>query len=362
MDSTDVVIFADGSWKVVIDNEDDRSTIQKLNGILEKRVGEKIDGEPTDTPNTREVAIDRTMGDEDRLGDSQTNAVDLTVDEEGMTNSNACEIEDRKPWKSALQQPLVVPANAGAQEVTPGDISLPMSLPTFVSRGSSVITPMQEIHRIGTLESLVHPSILNPVTMDAISPVPPGVSTMNLSFGQQASSFLTSAHAGQLGENLQLPPPWPGNSIINSGMERGASSQVSAVPPAIKTLPSHNQACTPCPSGLSVPQNPIFNTPSNSPSVSYQANRSTAAGLNGLTSRVNAEASTSVEWTHPYLNLGSNICRGSVNVSHQTGPHVMVNLMPQVSSGLGVVSPVERYSIRQVIFLLSWKILYCRRT
>lgn len=363
-DATDVVISPDGSCKVVLDR--DGSNACPPNGTLARQDDQDMGIESNNgILDVLEYSVDSTM-DEDGRSNSNANAVDLTMDEEDRNNRKAYEIEDRKPFKdfqespclkSFPEQPLMHPANAriqGVSRLVVGDICPSTWSSTFASLGSSVFTTAVDTHRIGTLESLVPTSVLNPVITDAISPAVGREATISLSVNQQASTSQNAAITGQLGEDSQMQMPRSGNSITSIETERQPiPRQVSRMPIAVQAHLERSQACSSYQLTQPVILNSSFNNLNNSPSVSNQANIPTAASLDGLPSEtVDVEASSSSGHAHSYLMNSS----GSLIISHQTAPPVIVIPdgdvdMPEVSSGLDIVSPLEHHSITQVLFL-----------
>ncbi|ONK68034.1 uncharacterized protein A4U43_C05F6500 [Asparagus officinalis] len=131
VDTTYVVISADGLWKAVLDH--DQSAVSLPNATLVEQT-------------------DQGKGDESN-GKLQ-NAVDLTMEEdEGGNNSEAYEIGYRKSLKKF--QPTPVPQSSS------------------VSLGSSVIAPTLDNRRVGTLESLIPTCILNPASFNIACNLPP---------------------------------------------------------------------------------------------------------------------------------------------------------------------------------------------
>ncbi|XP_008795024.1 uncharacterized protein LOC103710882 isoform X2 [Phoenix dactylifera] len=224
---SDVVIFADESWKAVV----------KHNGT------------------TDELHDGRLEGQQDGSIESDINTVtvvDLTMeddDQSEMSQNGTCEFEDRKPFEhiqgfsgSEFHSELPVASTSGTTQVAAHHVDGIWSRNLPLTTYSNVLlapTNGSNAHASGTLESLVPDIILNPVITDAVSPALNRDATTNHELSQPTLSF---HHATQLRQLMQLQQSHFGGSIINNEIARPSLPRhISRNPIAVQALPVQTQ-------------------------------------------------------------------------------------------------------------------------
>lgn len=226
---SDVVIYADESWKAAV--EHNGTTNELHNGTLE---GQQ-DGSIESDINTFTV-VDLTMEDDDKSE---------------MSQNGACEFEDRKPFEHIQgfpgsefhsELPTSVTTQVAAHHVD-GIWSRNLLLNNY-SNESLAPTNGSNAHASGTLESLVPNIVLNPVITDAVSPALNRDATANHELSQPTLSF---QHATQLRQLIQLQQSHFGGSIINNEIARPSIPRhISRNPIAVQALPVQTQTPNSC--------------------------------------------------------------------------------------------------------------------
>ncbi|KAJ0962930.1 hypothetical protein J5N97_028052 [Dioscorea zingiberensis] len=241
-DVNDVIINADGSWKVF--DGSDGNTDGLYNGILERDKDIMMESE-SDKANLAADVMDLTMdeeGDCDRgIGSSQ-----------GLVNESNSEPEDRKPVKDTqgnpfselLTGPGVVNSMSSSTPLTAyprgDDFWLRMLESTSFMDGFSTPFTVPSVHSVGSLGSLVPDVVMNSVISDAISPV----LIRESGTAPEASQPAFSLHlpSQQSSENMQLQQSQSGNLTVGIGTERPAIPRyVSRNPIAVQALPVQTQ-------------------------------------------------------------------------------------------------------------------------
>ncbi|XP_010915781.1 uncharacterized protein [Elaeis guineensis] len=236
---SDVVIYADESWKAVV--EHNGTTNELHSGGLE---GQQDDSIQSDI-NTCTV-------------------VDLTMeydDKSEMSQNGTCEFEDRKPFEH-------IQGFSGSELHS----ELPVAAPTNGSNARAS----------GTLESLVPDIVLNPVITDAVSPALNRDAAANHELSQPTLSF---QHATQLRQLMQLQQSHFGGSIINNEIARPSIPRhISRNPVAVQALPVQTQTQTPN-SSRRMWTNILSSTsviPNSPASASYQTNPPLTSASDGF--------------------------------------------------------------------------------
>ncbi|RRT49022.1 hypothetical protein B296_00046974 [Ensete ventricosum] len=308
-DVADVVIFADGSWKALVEHN------KSINQVHKVRSGQQ------ETSNEN--------------GSTLTGVVDLTMEEDFASEcpgevtplhgyayraeNMSCELEDRKPFRDLAGLPVSLYASGAPVASTPmniqaavyntGDGILPWNLPS-VSSSTSARTGGGNANALGTLESLVPNVVLNPIQTDAVSPALNRVLT-GFEPSQSTPTFQQASQGTQLAENLQLQPLHLAGSIItNQGGRPPIPRHVSRTPIAVQALPAQTQP------------------PSSS--------RRMHIGSSNSSSMINSITSTSHQAFSPTMASGLNSVSGPMQIEQ----HSRTSNMASVPSQLHSLTPV----------------------
>ncbi|KAG1367738.1 putative Neutral ceramidase [Cocos nucifera] len=236
LDTDDVIIFADGSWKAVADHN--RSTNQLHDGTIA-------------------VQEDGNFGCEsNRFSNALTNVVDLTIEDNGesdILNGSVKwvgDIEDTKPFKnvpvfsvseSSSPSPLgscIAVTTQAASDQMGNDTWLRNWSSTSTFNGSTTSTTLPDSRIDGTLASLVPNFVLNPVITDAVSPALNQELAASHEFFQPTLWSIPQVRQ----ENMHTQELHFGNSAMGTVSERPLIPRtVTRMPIAVPTLPIWSQ-------------------------------------------------------------------------------------------------------------------------
>lgn len=241
-DVADIVIFADGSWKVFVEHN------KSINQVHKVRSGQQETS--NENGSTLTGVVDLTM-EEDYAADIAKCPEDTPSHGYAYRAENiSCELEDRKPFRDIEGFPVSLYASGAPVASTPmniqaavyntGDGILPWNFPS-VSSSTSARTGGGTANALGTLESLVPNVVLNPIQTDAVSPALNRVLT-GLELSQSTPTFQQASQGMPLAENLQFQPLHLAGSIITNEAGRPPIPRhVSRTPIAVQALPAQTQ-------------------------------------------------------------------------------------------------------------------------
>lgn len=213
----DVVLFADGSWKMVTENN------EKKNEQLGVR-------NPTETGSQVQTDIvDLTM-EEDNESVFPMNSTQVESLEERSTNpfENAnFEMEDRKPFLDYQNQNFLISELFSELPITSATSVTTQTAENNWSRSNNVssttIAPGGLVSPLNASNPNDFDAVSNPVTNDAIL---------------QSTFPLLSSQGRQITENLQLQPSSYGNSLVSTESGRAPIPRnVTRAPIAVQALP-----------------------------------------------------------------------------------------------------------------------------
>lgn len=250
-DVIDIIISADGSWKVVGDNDGTKDRQHKEN--LSEPHGcnmESMSGR------TVTEAVDLTMGEDGKSGSAMSpHEVGPPNNSVSQSESRAIEMEDRKPFTGSSDfssQPHLAEGpltNHAAMAVPlgsrPGTVMRPGSWSSLSASDASLILPSQAAAAAGTTE-LVWPAVpADPIITDAVSPSPIPEPLSSIEASQPNFSGQQISQADTVTEIMQLQSCFANTMIGHEPDRLPIPRHVTRTPIAVQALPVQTQPTSP---------------------------------------------------------------------------------------------------------------------
>ncbi|XP_058100178.1 E4 SUMO-protein ligase PIAL2-like isoform X2 [Magnolia sinica] len=251
-DITDVLISADGSWKLIAEHDDHTNQPQNVALPGHQDGLEQCESTSQDIQ-TNVVDLTTEETDDRDVGINSTEA-DTSMGYVNQHYTNTCESEDRKPFQgihlgfsvtqNLSESPLLRSTSETVQEdaCQTGHTILSRIL-SSASNGSEVPVARMDGHT-GISESFTIGALQAPVLRTAVSPVLNQDPMDGCGINQPAVTIETARQARQSAttENMQLQQPQFGNSIVGRETDRRLIPRhVSRAPIAIQALPAQTQ-------------------------------------------------------------------------------------------------------------------------
>ncbi|XWS48877.1 hypothetical protein CRYUN_Cryun13aG0114300 [Craigia yunnanensis] len=289
-DVSNVVISAEGSWKAVLENDDD------LDELHDKILNCQKDG--SEQPESAKgVPI----------------VLDLTQDDNNVDAMETIGFEDRKPPVANLQSQSAAPNltitselinTVGANQNVVSHMEDDFWSELYLNHGSGASTAGTDAQVGGRSESTPNFSV-SPVFSDAISPAPSGAEAR----GNANLTTLGIQNQVSAASNLQLQQSQLINSMTNHeyGSLQHIPRHINRMPVAIQALPAVSQ--TPTPQQRS--RNSLNTLSANGSSLPPQPNMSMAPSSNGfstVSSDMERQPQLSRSPANPHQNWNQQEC------------------------------------------------------